>query len=267
MNFIHPLVQGWAYLFTFVILGIFLRAWSLRQPMPSYPSNAITSFDFLFASLAFVVAGAVQVFLVPWCLENLRHWTVMSAWWQRTLAEWGTISRVIVYLLVTDLLGYWVHRFMHSRWAWRIHAFHHAIPALHWVSGIRGSPWHIVLILLPGAVVSGLLFIPENPWAFGVVMVWDVASQHLNHSNLRLPFVDKLEWVIVTPRMHFLHHSQDPRLGACNFGFYFSWCDRIFNTYVDAGKVTDPSALTLGLSTEYTTSSLWWGAHLVEKAH
>lgn len=260
LMFDQTLQDGLLRLGVFVLVGLLIRFLSLKFPMESYENAKVSAFDYQFILVALVLAVVVEEMLSPVLLNGLQH---LSSWTQYSI-DWvnqtGTLCQILVYLVLTDFLGYGVHRFMHTPWIWRIHAFHHSVRSLNWISGIRGSPWHIALILLPGTLLSSLFLLPHNPTAFLIIIVIDVASQHLNHSNLRLPFANQLEWVLVTPRMHFLHHSLDAQYGQCNYGFYFSIWDRVFGTYVNAQTVDFKGPL--GLTDDYSHSSMFWGLQL-----
>ena len=54
-----------------------------------------------------------------------------------------------------------------------------------------------------------------------------------NHGNVRLPAeLDRvLRWLVVTPDMHRVHHSDIPAETNSNFGFNLPWWDRLFGTY------------------------------------
>jgi len=60
-----------------------------------------------------------------------------------------------------------------------------------------------------------------------------------NHSNLKLPlwFDRILRLAIVPPDMHRVHHSTEMRETDSNYGFNFSFWDRIFGTYIDQPKL------------------------------
>ena len=65
-----------------------------------------------------------------------------------------------------------------------------------------------------------------------------------HHSNLRLPigFERLLSKIIVTPRMHGIHHSQVRRENNSNFGTVFTWWDRLHRTLglnIPQDEVTD----------------------------
>jgi sterol desaturase/sphingolipid hydroxylase (fatty acid hydroxylase superfamily) len=58
------------------------------------------------------------------------------------------------------------------------------------------------------------------------------ANTLFHHSNVRLPigFERLLNKVLVTPRMHGIHHSQLEREANSNYGVVFPWWDRLHRT-------------------------------------
>jgi sterol desaturase/sphingolipid hydroxylase (fatty acid hydroxylase superfamily) len=71
--------------------------------------------------------------------------------------------------------------------------------------------------------------------SFATFAVYEVifqANTLFHHSNLRLPIrVERwLNKILVTPRMHGIHHSQVQRETNSNFGVVFPWWDRLHKT-------------------------------------
>ena len=69
-----------------------------------------------------------------------------------------------------------------------------------------------------------------------------------NHANIRLgTTLEKfLRAFVVTPNMHRVHHSIRRQETNRNFGFIFSWWDRVFGTYLQKPE-GGLEAMTLGL--------------------
>ena len=67
--------------------------------------------------------------------------------------------------------------------------------------------------------------------AFEVVLN---VSAMWNHSNINLPKkLDRLvSKIIVTPKFHEVHHSQDLSESMSNYGFFLSIWDYMYKTYV-----------------------------------
>ncbi|HEU4731777.1 MAG TPA: sterol desaturase family protein, partial [Kofleriaceae bacterium] len=56
-----------------------------------------------------------------------------------------------------------------------------------------------------------------------------------------------LEWLLVTPRYHHIHHSTDAALHDGNYGSLFTIWDRLFGTYIDP-DTTQPKKFGTGES-------------------
>lgn len=77
-----------------------------------------------------------------------------------------------------------------------------------------------------------MAFIGPSVWAFAVYQLVFQAEVLFQHSNVRLPIeVERLlNKVLVTPRMHGIHHSEVRRETNSNFGTVFPWWDRLHRT-------------------------------------
>jgi sterol desaturase/sphingolipid hydroxylase (fatty acid hydroxylase superfamily) len=149
------------------------------------------------------------------------------------LPAWATIPLAI---LLSDFAMYWTHRLIHTRMMWPVHRWHHAPRHMYWLAGGRLSFLQGIVYALP-ATPFALLGAP--PAAIGAYAMFGILLNHWMHSNLRLRS-RWLEAIIVTPRIHHIHHSVDPRHHGRNFGSLFSFWDRMFGTFVHPDDVHDP---------------------------
>lgn len=249
----------------FVVLGLVFWGLSLRYPMQGFGLQKMRLFDVFFIFIALLLAGLAEEVLMPVVVVGVD---AIHQLWQHLPMHDLSISapvKLLLYLVCVDFCSYWLHRLMHSQTFWNCHAFHHSPKAINWLSGARGSPLHMAFIVLPGLIFSTLFFIHDGVTIFYIIVMIEVASQHLTHSNLRLPFEKQLEWFLVTPRMHFIHHNHNKQYGDTNFGSYFSIWDHFFGTYTDPSTV--PNKDCLGLDVEYTMGSLILGIRLKELTH
>ena len=265
MDFINWVIFFDSLIRVYIFIGLGLTFWMLSKycPMKEYLNLRIKLSDYLFIFTALIIASLYELLVSPVIRYFLDDSMELQSLLKHAVNQWGLWFQIPAYFIVTDFLGYWFHRLMHSRAFWRVHAFHHSIQSLNWIAGVRGSPVHILLVILPSMLASSIFLLSDQTLAFYVVVFIDICSQHLTHSNVYLPYARHLEYFLVTPRMHFIHHHIDERYGGSNFGFYFSIWDHLFGTYVDAGCVKEKGRL--GLSTEYSTSSMFWGWALKEK--
>lgn len=135
-------------------------------------------------------------------------------------------------LVALDLSLYAQHLALHALTPlWRLHRVHHSDTDLDLSTGIRFHPGEFLVSLLYKALVAAALGAPP-----AAVLVFEVvlnACSLFNHANLGLPprLERGLRRVLVTPAMHWVHHSADPRDARSNFGFCLSLWDRLFGTY------------------------------------
>lgn len=141
---------------------------------------------------------------------------------------------IILSVIFLDAVIYFQHVILHKvPVLWRIHVVHHADVDCDVTTGIRFHPLEIgfsMLIKMTTVVVWGIPVLG--------VLIFEVmlnAASLFSHSNIRLPaaFDKYLSWVVVTPKMHRIHHSTEQNESDRNYGFCLSWWDRIFGTYLD----------------------------------
>ena len=177
--------------------------------------------------LTFVAAvGLVQPaarWALHWSSEKpfgLVHLTVLPAW-----AEFG------LSFLLMDLAFYYWHLANHRvPFLWRFHNVHHIDPDLDVSTGFR---FHFGEVAMSAAFrVVQVSLIGLSVWAFAVYELVFQANTLFHHSNLRLPirFERLLNKLLVTPRMHGIHHSQVQRENNSNYGVVFPWWDRLHRT-------------------------------------
>lgn len=185
----------------------------------------------VFPLLAVAFAGVAQA--QGWGLFNL----IEAPYWVAVAVSFAAL----------DFTIYLQHRVFHAvPLLWRLHMVHHADPDIDASTGIRFHPIEIVLSM---AIKFGAIALLGAPAA--AVILFEVvlnATSMFNHANWRLPLaVDRaLRPVLVTPDMHRVHHSVIRRETDSNFGFNFSFWDRLCGTY-RAQPEAGHDAMTIGL--------------------
>jgi sterol desaturase/sphingolipid hydroxylase (fatty acid hydroxylase superfamily) len=151
--------------------------------------------------------------------------------------------RLVALYLIADLGSYWMHRLMHTRHVWRVHRWHHSSTRVYWLSGVRSTIPQQVLFNLPFALAVPILAGAPLSLFLGIV-VEGVVQNHWMHMNVGWG-ARWLEWVLVTPRYHHIHHSADAQQHDGNYGALFAIWDHLFGTYLDPDAVT-PRAFGTG---------------------
>jgi len=142
----------------------------------------------------------------------------------------GLMGFALVFLLV-DCLRYWLHRLFHvAPVLWRLHSLHHADSDLDVSTSFRHHP---VEFGVGSMLFSGILFLSGCPpvIAADYLLAASILTC-LQHGNVGLPPLCErlLQTIFITPDMHRIHHSLVADEANSNYGFMFSFWDRIFGS-------------------------------------
>ena len=164
---------------------------------------------------------------------------------------------VALALVALDAGNYLAHWLLHRVDAlWELHKVHHSSRALDWLATFRSHLLEQILrrLLAPLLLILGGFPIDAVALAGGLFTAWAA----VNHSNLRLD-LRFLEAVVVTPRLHRLHHL--PRTTERNLGTLLTLWDRLRGTLVV--EDTEPEA-SFGLPAGADDYPQGWLRQLVE---
>jgi sterol desaturase/sphingolipid hydroxylase (fatty acid hydroxylase superfamily) len=148
-------------------------------------------------------------------------------------------------VLLLDASMYGWHRLNHRvRFLWRFHRVHHADLDLDVSTALRFHPGEL-LLSLPFRAAQTLLLGPMPALALSYELLMQTATA-FHHANLRLPrgFERALNALVVTPRMHQIHHSIVEDETDSNWSVVFSFWDRLARSHRD--DVTE-AQLVIGL--------------------
>ncbi len=167
-------------------------------------------------------------------VAGLPTWSLDDAW--PGITDHAVVSFVL-YLLLFDLVDYWLHRAQHRfGWWWELHAVHHSQRQMTMWSDNRNHLLDDVLRDSVFVVVALLVGIP--PAQFVAVVACTQLLESLSHANVRLSFGPVLGRLLVSPRFHRLHHtigigheSFGPgTMGGHNFAVLFPVWDMVFGS-------------------------------------
>ena len=162
------------------------------------------------------------------------------------LGDFGTLVAVI---FVGDFLGYYRHRFQHTRWFWPAHAIHHSDTDMTWVTIERFHPLDNFTTNCFDFGCLALLGFPG--WALVANAI--VRSYYGQFIHADLPWTyGPLGRLFVSPVMHRWHHARDVEGSGSNFATVFSVFDRAFGTYYVPGVCDVP----LGVVDEIRPSTI-----------
>lgn len=147
------------------------------------------------------------------------------------LVEMPAWARGLLVFVLLDLTFYYWHRLNHEWPAlWRFHNVHHCDPDLGVSTSFR---FHFGEVAL--STVFRVIQVSVIGADLPVYAVYEVAFQLntlFHHSNVRLPIhLERLlNQILVTPRMHGIHHSQVREETNSNYSVVLSGWDRLHRT-------------------------------------
>ncbi len=143
-----------------------------------------------------------------------------------------TVSQGIMYwaclLVLEDFLYYWLHRFDHEiRLFWAVHVTHHSSQKMNFAVGFRSSvfqPLYRFIYFIPLALLG---FKPiDIVFIYAVTQIWGIFV----HTEL-IHKMGWLEYLMVTPSHHRVHHGSNPKYLDKNMGMFLIIWDKLFGTF------------------------------------
>lgn len=169
------------------------------------------------------------------------------------------LAAFCAYLVVLDLVAYWIHRWQHRfEWWWALHAVHHSQRQMTFWTDNRNHVFDDLIVALLTALVVRLIGVP--PGQFIVLAAAAALVENLSHANTRLWFGSAGERLLVSPRFHRWHHAigdgHEGRYRGVNFAVLLPVWDMLFGT-ADFRGGTPPTGIRDQLAgADY--GSGWW---------
>ena len=212
-----------------VLLFALLFAWERRAPLRR-PSRPLRDRLLVNAGISALAFGAAMLLVRPTALAVLQQ-TSNAAFGIVHLVPMAPAAQFVLSFLLMDLTFYWWHVANHSiPFLWRFHNVHHIDPDLDVSTAFRFHAGEVALSTVFRALQVGTIGL--SGWMFAAYEVVFQANTLFHHSNVRLPIrIERLlNLVLVTPRMHGIHHSQVRDETDSNYSVVFSWWDRLHRT-------------------------------------
>lgn len=216
-----PVLIGAAFLALFLAERMF----PLRQPKASLWERLKVNTG-VTAIAALLNIGIVQT-AAYFTIQGAEHQSFGLVRW---LPLPPLVGGILAFLLL-DLTFYYWHRVNHGiPFLWRFHNAHHIDPDLDVSTGFRFHFGEMVFSAGLRAAQVGLIGA-----SLGTYILYELVYQVntlFHHSNVRLPLEveRRINWLLVTPRMHGIHHSQVREETNSNYSVIFPWWDRLHRT-------------------------------------
>lgn len=209
----------------FVILFICERWVPLRQARHRLARRLVVNLSI--SALAIGTAAALVEPASAIALEYISNRGFGLLYW----IEFPATVRLVAGFVLLDLTFYYWHLANHKiPLLWRFHNVHHIDRDLDVSTAFRFHFGEVAMSA--GFRVAQILLLGVSPVNFAVYELVFQAGTLFHHSNLRLPLMAErwLNLILVTPRMHGIHHSEIRRENNSNFSVVFPWWDRLHRT-------------------------------------
>jgi sterol desaturase/sphingolipid hydroxylase (fatty acid hydroxylase superfamily) len=164
-------------------------------------------------------------------------------------------SETLVYYTIAitvfgDFFTYLVHLLFHKiPFLWEFHKTHHSATTLSPLTLHRIHPIELIannmVSMFTFGLITGLFdYLSNNQislWSFvGVnvfTFIFNVYGANLRHSHVKLKYFNFLEYFIISPMQHQVHHSDNPEHYDKNLGSKFAVWDWLFGTLIKSNEV------------------------------
>ncbi|MEO8072525.1 MAG: sterol desaturase family protein [Acidobacteriota bacterium] len=221
-------LQGVFTIGTFAVLYIFEKRQPLRKQIEQ--KEIQTTRDLAIAAAA---GAAVTLFEKP-VTDRLTKFVEEKRFGLVKIFRLPKFLETALAVVLLDYTLYIWHVLTHKLpFLWQFHKVHHADLDLTAATAIRFHFGEMTISVLFRA--GQVLLIGVSPNALQIWQSLLFLSILFHHSNVRLPkeFEEKLEKIIVTPRLHGIHHSVEKDEMDANWSSGLSVWDYLHGTFRD----------------------------------
>jgi len=219
-NYGMPILSG-----CFVLLFFLESQFSLRKRVASRWKRIQTNF---IASIpSFVLLRYLLLPAMVWIAIKNQSWEAGLL----PLFNAPVLLKFFIAFFLLDYSNYIWHILLHKLpLLWRFHIVHHSDLDLDLTTAFRFHFGEIIGSLFYRS--AAVLLIGASPTTVLIYEIVFEAAAQFHHSNTKLPFcLEKLlNLLIVTPRMHGIHHSSRREETDSNYSVIFSFWDRLHQT-------------------------------------
>lgn len=165
-----------------------------------------------------VLGLSIVIISYGWLVDHLAIYHIQS-----------TILTYVLAFIGIDFAGYWIHRWSHEiNVFWNRHIIHHSSEEFNLSCALRQSVSEIFALFTFTYIPMAILGIPAQVVA--VVAPIQLFAQFWYHTRL-IHTMGWLEYILVTPSHHRVHHAINPEYMDKNYSQIFIIWDKLFGTF------------------------------------
>ncbi len=174
-----------------------------------------------------VLGLSIAIVSYAWLVDHIAIFEIGTQWYVFVIA-----------FIAKDFAGYWIHRMEHTiNVFWNRHIIHHSSEEFNLSCALRQSISEVFsfvgIFLLPAAIIG----VPVQ--VIAIIAPIQLFAQFWYHTRL----IDKMgimEYIIVTPSHHRVHHAINAEYIDKNYGQIFIIWDKNFGTFQPELKEVPP---------------------------
>ena len=213
---LNPIVLSIPIFFLLIGIEVLVQQFSRKKlyRLPDALSNISCGITQQVSGVFLKLVGIGAYMLV---YENFAIWQIPTTWYT-----------LIILFIATDFPYYWAHRMSHEvNLFWSGHVVHHQSEDYNLSVALRQSSFQTIWTF---AFYLPLALIGFNTIDFALMAALTTLYQFWIHTEL-INKMGFLEYVLVTPSHHRVHHGRDPKYIDKNHGGAFIWWDMMFGTF------------------------------------
>jgi sterol desaturase/sphingolipid hydroxylase (fatty acid hydroxylase superfamily) len=214
--------------FFMILLGIEILYGYFIKNQKYKVMDTVSSLSSGFTNILKDVLGlGIVLVTYPYLVDNLALINIEATW-----LVW------IVAFVAIDFAGYWNHRLSHKiNFFWNQHVIHHSSEEFNLACALRQSISNLIgyfpFLLIPAA----LLGVPYE--VIAILAPIHLFAQFWYHTQ----YIGKMGWleyIIITPSQHRVHHAINTEYLDKNLGQILSVWDRVFGTFQEELDAVPP---------------------------
>jgi len=203
--------------FLFLLLEYFLALRQNKSHLFKYESSVSNISIGIAERLLNLLISASFYGLFSYIYTHYAVFSIPNTWW-----VWALL------ILVTDLVWYWYHRLGHQvNILWAAHIVHHQSEEFNLTVAARITVFQALIRNIFWCVIPFLGF---HPNMVITILVVHGGYSFFTHTQL-IARVKWLEYILITPSLHGVHHASDEKYLDKNYGDVFVFWDKLFGTY------------------------------------
>lgn len=290
---IHHLISSTSrlgYVYQLAALGFAIAVWihlrfvrkrtgrSLVQYL--FPASVWLHRSAIVDYMYYVTNRLMWVFVYGWFLVSSEIFAeggrralslVLGPGWAGVTPHWGwAVVTTLALVLAKDFMMWFAHTLFHAvPVLWEFHKVHHSAEVLNPFTAARMHPVDELVTATMVGIGTGttfaLLEFGLGPGAHElkllqlnvITTLFQFAAFNLRHSQVWLAYPYWLQFILISPAQHQIHHSSAARHWDKNMGYIFAFWDWMFGTLYNPREY---EKLVFGLDTDETVEFQSLGA-------